>query len=212
MLVSFSAELSPECHRDVLRLTNLLLSDNRPFVRNVHPAYTTVLVSFDPMAVSFNVAEEYVRSSLEKADELTLPPPRTMTIPVCYGGDFGPDLDGVASHNNLSTEEVIRIHSSAEYTVYFLGFSPGFPYMGGMPENIATPRLPNPRTKTPVGSVAIGGRQTGIYPTNTPGGWRIIGRTPLKLFRPDESQPTFLLMGDQVRFDPVSAKEFQELV
>jgi inhibitor of KinA len=211
LLVSFGEEVSPALHHDLLRFTNLLLSENNPFVRNVHPAYTTVLVSFDPLQATFTRTEQYVHSALQKVKTLPLPATREIRVPVLYGGDFGPGLVDVASHNQLSPDDVIEIHSSGEYLVCFLGFSPGFPYLAGMSGRIATPRLATPRTKTPAGSVAIGGRQTGIYPMNSPGGWRIIGRTPLRLFRPNENPPTFLQMGDIVRFDPISIAEFERL-
>ncbi|MGV3465566.1 MAG: 5-oxoprolinase subunit PxpB, partial [Heyndrickxia sp.] len=135
---------------------------------------------------------------------------RVVEIPVCYGGDFGPDLETVASMNGLSTEEVIQIHSSAEYTVYMIGFAPGFPYLGGMSEKIATPRLPSPRLKIPERTVGIAGNQTGVYPIETPGGWQLIGRTPIKLFRPQDEVPSLLHAGDKVRFKPISYEEYVE--
>ena len=208
MLVSFGDEISRPLHENVLRLTNALLSENKSFLRNVHPAYATVLISFDPMLASFSAVHRYVESVLKKINSFPLPKRREIEIPVCYGGEFGPDLNDVASCNNLSLDEVVRIHSSGEYLVYFLGFSPGFPYMGGLSNKIATPRLATPRRKTPVGSVAIGGNQTGIYPVSSPGGWRIIGRTPVRIFRRDGEHPTLLQMGDLVRFKSITKDEF----
>ncbi len=208
VLVSFGDGISPHHHERVVRLTTLLLSDRKEFVRNIHPAYSSVLVSFDPRTISFAVLEEYLRATLQKSESISFPSPRQIEIPVCYGGDFGQDLPDVATHNDLTVEQVITIHASGEYLVYFLGFSPGFPYMGGLSEKIATPRLHSPRTKVPAGSVAIGGSQAGIYPVSSPGGWRIIGRTPLKLFRPGENPPTLLQMGDVVRFRAIEEEEF----
>ncbi len=121
---------------------------------------------------------------LHRLGEASEPPPRTVEIPVCYGGEFGEDLAFVAEHADLTPDEVIEIHSGAEYLVYMLGFAPGFPYLGGMPERITAPRRDSPRLKIPAGSVGIAGSQTGVYPIETPGGWRLIGRTPLALFRP----------------------------
>jgi inhibitor of KinA len=152
--------------------------------------------------------ERAAAEAYAQAAALELPAPRTMEIPVRYGGADGPDLEEVAALNHLSAEEVIAIHSGAEYLVHFLGFSPGFPYLGGMPESIAAPRLETPRRSVPAGSVAIGGRQTGIYPTASPGGWRIIGRTPLRLFQPEADPPVLLQMGDHVRFVPVAGGGF----
>jgi KipI family sensor histidine kinase inhibitor len=134
--------------------------------------------------------------------EAVIPPPRKIDIPVVYGGEVGPDLDVVARHNNLTPEQVVALHSDAEYIVYFLGFQPGFAYLGGLPEGLATPRRAEPRFQVAAGSVGIGGSQTGIYPLVTPGGWQIIGRTSLDLFNPNGSSPTLLLPGDTVRFVP----------
>lgn len=134
--------------------------------------------------------------------EAVIPTPRRIDIPVIYGGDAGPDLDVVARHHDVTPEQVVALHSGAEYIVYFLGFQPGFAYLGGMPEALATPRRAEPRLQVAAGAVGIGGSQTGIYPLATPGGWQIIGRTSLNLFTPNDSSPTLLLPGDTVRFVP----------
>jgi KipI family sensor histidine kinase inhibitor len=130
---------------------------------------------------------------------------------VHYGGESGPDLEDVASFGNLSIAEAIRLHSSVTYRVYMLGFSPGFPYLGSVPAPIAMPRLITPRSKVLAGSVGIAGRQTGIYPTATPGGWRLIGRTPTALYRPTKARPFLLSPGDLVRFEPITREEFNSL-
>ena len=134
--------------------------------------------------------------------QAVIPTPRRIEIPVVYGGEAGPDLDAVARQNDLTPAQVVALHSSAEYIVYFLGFQPGFAYLGGLPDILATPRRAEPRLEVAAGSVGIGGSQTGIYPLATPGGWQIIGRTPLSLFNPGKSSPTLLLPGDSVRFVP----------
>ena len=134
---------------------------------------------------------------------------RVVEIPVCYGGQYGPDLAFVAQHNGLTEEEVIALHVSGEYYIYMLGFAPGFPYLGGLPERIAAPRHEVPRASVPAGSVGIAGNQTGIYPVSTPGGWQLIGCTPLVLFRPSENPPSLLLPGDTVRFRAISTAEMQ---
>lgn len=211
LLVSFGDGISLAHHQSVVRLTTLLIANRREFVRNIHPAYCSVLVSFDPRQSSPGAVEEYLFSLIQTIESTPLPPPRHVEIPVCYGGEFGPDLADVAAHNGCSPDDVVRIHSSGEYLVYFLGFSPGFPYMGGLSPQIATPRLATPRTRVPAGSVAIGGSQTGIYPVSSPGGWRIIGRTPLRLFRPNEEPPVFLQMGDIVHFVPITNEAFAQL-
>jgi inhibitor of KinA len=200
LLVRFGDAISPETHRSVLRLTRRLTGARG--VCNLHPAYASLLVSFDPLTAGAAELEAHIRREFAASENDPLPPPRRVEIPVRYGGTEGPDLEDVARLHGMSTGEVVSIHSSAEYLVYFLGFSPGFPYLGGLPEAIATPRLERPRLKVPAGSVAIGGSQTGVYPVSSPGGWRIIGRTPLELFRADRNPPTLLEMGEVVRFVP----------
>ena len=201
LLLTFGAAISPEIHRQVLRMTHRLAA--APGVLNLHPGYATVLVDFDPLETEAAVLEARVRGLARAEEDEPLPAPRRVEIPVRYGGADGPDLEDVARLHGISPDEVVSIHSSADYLVYFLGFSPGFPYLGGMPEAIATPRLESPRRLVPAGSVAIGGSQTGVYPVASPGGWRLIGRTPLELFRADRCPPTLLEMGDHVRFVPL---------
>ena len=198
LLVSFGDAIAPEIQRQVRGAVHALAG--APGVRNVHPGYASLLVSFDPLAVEPAALAQYIREAVRGAADASAAPPRTVEIPVRYGGEDGPDLEAVARHCGLSTGEVIAIHTGADYLVYFLGFSPGFPYLGGMPERIATPRLERPRRLVPAGSVAIGGSQTGVYPVASPGGWRIIGRTALELFRADREPPALLEMGDRVRF------------
>ncbi len=161
-LITLGDEISESCHCDVLRLSRLLLDHPHKGILNIHPSYASVLVTFEPMIVSPIDLEQYIRGLMENVDALALPEPRTVEIPVCYGGEFGPDLKDIASHNKLSAEDVVNLHSSASYLVYFLGFSPGFPYLGGMPKRISIPRLATPRTKIRAGSVAIGGSKRGF--------------------------------------------------
>lgn len=194
LLVRFGDEISPDTHR---RVRDFVRAFRAPWLRNLHPAYSTVLISFDPLRATHAEVEAAARAAAGSAPAA---PSRLIEIPVRYGGEFGPDLNDVAEHNQLTQEEVIDLHTSADYLVYFLGFSPGFPYLGGMDPRIATPRLPSPRKLVPAGSIAIGGSQTGIYPVASPGGWRLIGRTDLELFRAGRQPPTLLEMGDRVRF------------
>lgn len=208
LLVTFGAGISRRLHLDVLRLFLLLQSNPLPATRNIHPAYSSVLVSFDPLKTSPAEFEAYVRDLVGRIDSVQVPQSRAIEIPVCYESEFAPDLADVAAQNHLSIEEVIRLHSVAEYLVYFLGFSPGFPYLGDLPTQLATPRLSTPRVRVAAGSVAIGGNQTGIYPVASPGGWRIIGKTPLRLFQAESSSPTLLQMGDFVRFRRITKEEF----
>lgn len=174
-------------------------------VTNLHPAYASLLVSFDPRRTDRRTLAAAVTESLERAERLELPPSRLVEIPVTYGGAHGPDLEAVARHSGLPAEEVVGRHSRADYLVHFLGFSPGFAYLGGLPPELATPRLATPRPRVPAGSVAIGGAQTGVYPQASPGGWHLIGRTPLILFDPSRTPPTRLELGDRVKLHPLAA-------
>jgi KipI family sensor histidine kinase inhibitor len=201
LLLVFDDRISPAAHGDVLRLTPLLQSVRG--VTNVHPAYASILIDFDPRATRHGDVERAAADLFAQAASAPMPEPRTVEIPVAYGGEYGPDLETVAALTGHTPDEVVALHSGAEYLVYFLGFSPGFPYLGGLPEFIAAPRLETPRRRVPAGSVAIGGRQTGVYPMASPGGWRIIGRTALRLFDPAADPPTLLRMGDHVRFVPI---------
>ena len=171
------------------------------------PTYRSLLLHYDPLRLSFAEVTALVEEALTRVEGRARPEPRLVEIPTCYGGEFGPDLEFVARHNGLSPEEVMRFHSSSLYPVYMLGFSPGFAYLGGLPHAIAAPRLSTPRTLVPAGSVGIAGEQTGIYPIATPGGWRLIGRTPLKLFDPYRDPPALLRPGDKVRFVIISEEQ-----
>jgi inhibitor of KinA len=175
------------------------------------PAFTTVTIYYDPLHTSEGELSSCISDLLSGLDLYSEPPPRVVEIPVCYGGEFGPDLEFVASHAKLPPREVIELHSSADYLVHMIGFAPGFPYLGGMSAKIAAPRRSSPRLKVPAGSVGIAGEQTGIYPMETPGGWQLIGRMPLALFRPEQDPPSLLQAGDIVRFRPITPEEFREI-
>lgn len=211
MLVVFARGPAHDPHESVRRLTTTLQRRSEPFVRSLHPAYASVLVTFDPRAVEPDDVRALLQDCLRDLDAIDLPPSRSIEIPVCYDPEFGPDLQEVASHDGLSVDEVVAIHCGATYRVDFLGFSPGFPYLSGMSPRIAAPRLAVPRTRVPAGSVAIGGTQTGVYPLASPGGWRLIGRTPLRLFRLEASPPALLQMGDTVRFARIDRAAFDRL-
>jgi KipI family sensor histidine kinase inhibitor len=206
LLIEFGAEISPEIHEQVLRATRAVAGLRG--VMNLHPAYASLLVDFDPRRVTAERLEAQAREAMDRAARAPLPRARTVEIPVCYGGECGPDLEDVARHHGISPQRVVELHAGAEYLVYFLGFSPGFPYLGGLPAELATPRLDTPRKLVPAGSVAIGGAQTGVYPQASPGGWRLIGRTPARLFQPEQAAPTLLCMGDRVRFRPIRKEDW----
>ena len=148
---------------------------------------------------------------MSSLDNIIIPPPTVIEIPVLYGGEMGPDLENVAKHNHKTPEEVIQIHTSEEYLIYMLGFIAGFPYLGGMSKEIATPRLKSPRVKIDGGAVGIAGEQTGIYPVDSPGGWQLIGRTPLKLYDADREKPILLEAGQYIKFRSVSKKEYKKI-
>jgi KipI family sensor histidine kinase inhibitor len=201
LLISFGAEISLEALRGVKRLTHAL--EGVRGVLNVHPAFASVVVDFDPRLRSHAEIEELVRERFASSSDREGAPARTVEIPVRYGGEGGPDLADVARHTGMPPERVIEVFSAADYEVYFVGFSTCFPYLGGLPPALATPRLSAPRKHVPAGSVAIGGSQAGVYPLASPGGWRLIGSTPLRLFDPASSPPPLLRMGDHVRFVPL---------
>ena len=168
------------------------------------PTYRSILVYYDPMRTTPSELQATLIELDLNAEEQTSQNARIVEVPTLYGGACGPDLEFVAEHAGLTPQEVIDIHSGADYQVYMMGFSPGFPYLGGMSERLTTPRLDTPRLAIPAGAVGIAESQTGIYPLVSPGGWRLIGRCPLKLFDPDAEPPSLLAAGDHVRFIPIS--------
>ena len=208
LVVELGDEISQEVNRKVHALADALGKTSLLGLGELVPTYRSLLVHYDPLRLSCDEVKAFVLEVLQKCEEKPSFEPRVVEVPVVYGDEFGPDIEFVAEHNGLSVEEVIRLHAGATYTVYMLGFTPGFAYLGGMPEAVATPRLETPRTLVPAGSVGIAGEQTGIYPIATPGGWRLIGRTPLKLFDPEGDPPTLLKAGDVVRFVPISEGEY----
>jgi inhibitor of KinA len=223
VLVRLGDCIELETNRKVMKLSQRL--EAQPFAGWIEcvPAFASVAVHYDPVLVlKSRTWEEEGHATLFETvcvrlerylsnDQLHLneQASRTVEIPVCYGGDEGPDLSFVASHNGLTEEEVVAIHSKGDYRVYMLGFAPGFPYLGGLSERIAAPRHQTPRTIIPQGSVGIAGKQTGVYPIATPGGWQLIGRTPLALFRPQDEIPSLLRAGDTVRFIPITRQQYE---
>lgn len=211
LLIEFEETISPAIHRKVRALSQAIEGAKIAGTREVIPAYRSMVVHYDPQETSIEDLCLRIRELESKPEELDVSRSRRVQIPVCYGGDLGPDLPYVARHNGLTENDVVAIHSGATYLVYMIGFLPGFPYLGGMSSKIATPRLTEPRTRTPTGSVGVAGTQTGVYPIESPGGWRIIGRTPIELFVAHEVPPARLAMGDSVEFVPISRSEFDEI-
>nr|WP_275444500.1 5-oxoprolinase subunit PxpB [Paenibacillus sp. ACRRX] len=210
IVVEFDSVIGPASHEKVRLLSTYLDFHSFKGMVEYVPAFTTVTVFYNPLVLRYAEAQAKLEEAVWQAKGMQLEQTaRNVEIPVCYGGEYGPDLEDVARHNQLTADEVVHIHSNAEYLVYMIGFAPGFPYLGGMSERIAAPRRPSPRLVIPVGTVGIAGMQTGVYPIGTPGGWQLIGRTPEPLFRPDMKPPTLLRAGDKVRFLPITEKEFE---
>lgn len=211
LLVYLGEEIALENHQRVLKLLRLLQAEPIDGIRNLHPAYSSLLIKFDPLRLDHDKLQSRLIPYLSRLDREPLPAPREVEIPVCYGGEFGPDLTDVAQMHGMTAAQVIELHSSPIYVVYFLGFAPGFGYLGGLPAALTSARLETPRAKVPQGSVGIGGNQTGVYPFSTPGGWRLIGRTPVAMFRRDANSMSLLQIGDHVRFRAISESEFTDL-
>ncbi len=194
-------------HAEVIHVLHALEAAQLPAIENLHPGYNTLLIRFDQLSTSHAEMEELVETLL-KSSTPAAAPARSIEIPACYSGAHAPDLSAVALHLNLSEDDVIRLHTGTVYTVFFLGFVPGFAYLGELPPPLHIQRLATPRTRVPPGSVAIANAQTGVYPFPTPGGWRLIGRTPLKIFDPARPTMSLLEIGQQVRFTRISEAEY----
>ncbi|WP_279326821.1 5-oxoprolinase subunit PxpB [Bacillus litorisediminis] len=219
VMIELGDDIQLDTHHKVQMISSFLDHQSIEWMVEYIPAFTTVTIFYDPMKIidqtnhlsPYQVVCDSISNwftHLKMDDSI---PSRVVEIPVCYGGEFGPDLEFVAKHNGLTIDEVITIHASGDYIVYMIGFAPGFPYIGGMSEKILAPRRQSPRLKIPAGTVGIAGKQTGVYPIETPGGWQLIGKTPLKLFRPQDNPPSLLKAGDKIRFIPISCSEYKEL-
>jgi inhibitor of KinA len=211
MLVYLAEQIGLPAHERVWKLLRLLEKEPPDWLRNVQPAYTSVMVTFDACQVDHTVVEVVLRQYEQRANAARKPKPRTVEIPVCYAAEFGPDLEEVAELHRLEPQDVIKLHTSQCYHAYFLGFAPGFAYLGDVPEEIATPRRETPRKTVPSGSVGIAGKQTAVYPFAMPGGWNLIGQTPVEVFRSDRKPMELVAIGDQVKFRAISRKEFHKM-
>lgn len=208
LLVELGDGIAADINHRVGTLWNELDTRGVGGILEMVPAYRSLMIVYDPLVISLTTLKNKVLAVCGELDPQRLPRPETLEVPVAYGGDHGPDLEWVAGHHGISTDEVIALHTGTVYRVYMIGFTPGFPYMGELPEALATPRRDTPQTHIPKGAVGIAQRQTGIYPTESPGGWQIIGRTPLRLFDPAGKPPATLKMGDRVKFYAINAVEF----
>lgn len=211
VLIEFKKEISPEINRKITSTVQLMKEQHIEGVVDVIPAFCSLLVNYDPRVISYENLKKRLTLLLKMEIKTGEQRKRVYEIPVCYGGEYGPDLENIAKHAGLTQEEVIKIHSSRDYLIYMLGFLPGFCYLGGLDERIHTPRLANPRIKIHAGSVGIGGSQTGIYPLDSPGGWQLMGMTPVKTYDPSREKPILVEAGDYIRFRPIDEEEYKRI-
>lgn len=208
--VEWGSTIDENINRQVHAFARKVEELSHPAITEVVPTYRSATVHYRPEVFSYEELKQLLLSlaqgGAEEAEELPV-----VEIPVCYGGEYGPDLEEVAQHCSLTPEEVIARHTAPTYRIYMLGFTPGFPYLGGMDPSIATPRRKEPRIHIPAGSVGIAGEQTGVYPIVSPGGWQLIGRTPLRLFDPQREQPILLSAGAGIRFVPIDEETFRKM-
>ena len=209
--VEFGQEISLEINHKVMALKMVLEREPIRGIVELIPTYCSLLIQYDPMDLRYGQLRDRLEALVTQLDEVEMPPKQVVEIPVAYGGEYGPDLGEVARTHNISEEEVIKLHSEPEYPIYMLGFVAGFPYLGGMNKAIATPRKKSPRLKIEAGSVGIAGEQTGIYSVESPGGWQIIGRTPLKLYDVNRNEPVLLKAGQYIKFKPITKEEFRAM-
>ena len=211
LLIEFGDEISPDINRRIAATVELMREQHIEGVVDVIPAFCSLLVNYDPRVIRYEKLKKRMESMVRMDIKLGEGKRKIFEIPVLYGGEYGPDLGAIAEHAGISEEEVIRIHSSRDYLIYMLGFIAGFPYLGGMSKEIATPRLQSPRVKIPGGSVGIAGEQTGVYPIDSPGGWQLIGLTPVKMYDPNRAVPILPEAGQYIKFRPIDRKEFEQI-
>lgn len=218
LVVTLGSAIAPSVYSRVQRSLGQLRAASLAGVTDIVPAFASIVLHYDPARVAGARGEapyDALAAAVEECLRLAVASPEVATrlveIPVCYGGALGPDLDRLAAGHGMSPEAVIRLHCEREYLVYMLGFLPGFAYLGGLAPELVTPRRSEPRAHVPAGAVGIGGEQTGVYPLDSPGGWHLVGRTPARMFRPDQDPPTLLAMGDRVRFLRITEAQFNEL-
>ena len=211
VLVEYGDSIDPAVNEKVRAMTALLKRGLPEGVEAVIPAYRNLSLLYDPLFTSPEKLLSILLGLETRLHEIKIPASRIVEIPVLYGGEFGPDIEAVAQHNGLAVEQVVAIHAGTDYPIYMIGFTPGFCYLGGLDKRIHTPRRKTPRTLISGGSVGIAEAQTGMYPVDSPGGWQIIGRTPLRLFAPEREVPFLYEAGDKIRFVPVAAEEYEQI-
>jgi len=210
LLVELGDEIDVKVNNKVGELFVAIKADPLEGVVETIPSYRSVLLIFDPFKTTLSLLQDRVHHLCNTLDPSQLPESRRVEIPVVYGSEYGPDLEWVAGYHGITPDEVIRLHTTHTYHVYMIGFMPGFPYLGELPEALITPRRETPRTVVPRGSVALAQGQTGIYSTQSPGGWQIIGRTPFTLFDPGKWPPALLEMGNRVKFFAIDEEEIAD--
>ena len=211
LTIEFGNEISEIINSKVRSMRVAIGSRTIGGIIELVPTYCSLVVHYDPLIISYDDLVDTLKALENQLDEISLPEPEVMEIPTLYGGDYGEDIENVANYNGITIEDVVKIHTSKEYLIYMLGFTPGFPYLDKVDKRIATPRLKTPRTKVPGGSVGIAGSQTGIYPTDSPAGWQIIGRTPLKLYDPYREMPILLKAGNYIKFVAIDEDEYKNI-
>ena len=211
IVMEFGNEISKEINAKIRNLVKFADEAKIEGIEEILPTYRSIQIMYNPLKIDYFDLVRNLEMLSSKTVEGKKEIIKIVEIPTLYGGEYGPDINFVAEHNNITTDEVIEIHTGTDYLVYMLGFTPGFTYLGGMSEKISTPRLASPRAKIPAGSVGIAGSQTGMYPSETPGGWQLIGRTPVKLYDPKKEPPVLLSAGDYVRYVSISEQEYKKI-
>ena len=211
VLIVFGDAISTEINQRITATVKLIKEQRIEGIVDMIPAFASLLINYNPLVISYSALRRRLERILRMEIRGEAAAKRVYEIPVCYGGEFGPDLDQIAAHAGLTPQEVVDIHSSRDYLIYMLGFLPGFCYLGGLDERIHTPRLSSPRLRIPSGSVGIGGSQTGIYPMDSPGGWQLMGMTPVKTYDPQRETPILVQAGDYIRFRPVDRAEYDAI-
>ena len=211
LLIVFGSEVSPDINRRISAVVQLIRDQRIRGIVDLIPSYAALLINYNPQVIRYAEIRERIEKILSMDYRVSESEKVIVEIPVCYGGEYGPDIQNIADNAGLSVREVIDIHSSRDYLIYMLGFLPGFCYLGGLDERIHTPRLAQPRLRIREGSVGIGGSATGIYPMESPGGWQLMGMTPVKTFDADREVPILLEAGQYIRFIPVSEEEYLDI-